>query len=171
MKITIDLDDFTHAECGLILNELRSSRIPHLLEDDEIVVDQSDEGAVNRILVKVRSTSLQLQTEDSPAAIDPPPENRPSIADYEKFLADMTSDSSQYLASNQIKRDDEPGGIATAGLLIGGGFGIFAVVAAFSDPNFEGRVYIFLPAIIFGVAGFAIGSAIENGIRKSRKKW
>jgi hypothetical protein len=70
-----------------------------------------------------------------------------------------------------MKSDDEPGAIAMAGLLIGGGFGVLVVIAAFLDPTFEGRVYIFLPAIIFGVIGFAVGSGIEKVVRHVRKKW
>ena len=57
-----------------------------------------------------------------------------------------------------------------AGALVGGGFGVAVVIAALTDPTYEGTVYIFLPAIIFALVGFWLGSGVENLIRRGRKK-
>ena len=46
---------------------------------------------------------------------------------------------------------------------IGGfGLGVFAVIAALTSPSFEGRIHIFLPAIIFAVIGVVAGTIIDK---------
>ena len=46
--------------------------------------------------------------------------------------------------------------------IVGVGLGVFAVIAAFMSPSFEGRVYFFLPAIILGAIGVGVGTIIDK---------
>jgi hypothetical protein len=46
--------------------------------------------------------------------------------------------------------------------IVGVGLGVVTVIAAFASPSFEGRVYFFLPAIIFGVIGMLVGTVIDK---------
>ena len=46
--------------------------------------------------------------------------------------------------------------------IVGVGVGVVTVIAAFASPSYEGRVYFFLPAIIFGVIGMLVGTVIDK---------
>jgi hypothetical protein len=151
MKINYELEEFSDETCTEISKQLRTELIPHILEKKTLLIDKINEDAVDEILSKVGSVhSLQAK---------PDPVRAPAFTTRE--IAATTSGRSE----------DEPGGIALAGALIGGGFGVLVVISALTDPNYEGRVYLFLPAIIFAVVGFYVSSGIEKIIRQTRKKW
>ena len=151
MKINYELQEFSDEACTEISRQLRTELIPHILESKSLLIDKINEGAVDEILSKIGSVHSLQEQQDSTWV--------PALTTREKV--NTTSGRS----------DDEPGGIALIGALIGGGFGVLMVIAALSDPNYEGRVYLFLPAIIFAVVGFYVGSGIEKGVRQARKKW
>jgi hypothetical protein len=168
MQITYNIDSLTTEQRSVLMQVLNGRRIPHILEGSQLLIDDFHESSVDEILELYGLVQLAQPSQSTDAKA-----SNPSIADYENFIAQMNRSqvsATQTSSRSTPKNNDDPGGIALAGLLIGGGFGVLVVIAAFSDPNYEGRVYLFLPAIIFGVIGFAIGSAIESGIRKT-KKW
>ena len=151
MKINYELEDFSDETCAQISRQLRTDLIPHILENKSLLIDKTNEGVVEDILSKIGSVhSLQEHQETT-------------------WVPELTT--RQIVDTTSGRSNDEPGGIALVGALIGGGFGVLVVIAALSDPNYEGRVYLFLPAVIFAVVGFYVGSGIEKGVRQARKKW
>ena len=151
MKINYELEGFSDETCTEISRQLRTELIPHILENKSLLIDKTNEGVVEEILSKIGSVhSLQEHQETS-------------------WVPELTT--REIVNTTSGRTNDEPGGIALAGALIGGGFGVLVVIAALTDPNFEGRVYLFLPAVIFAVVGFYVGSGIEKGFRQARKKW
>lgn len=151
MKINYELEDFSDETCAQISRQLRTELIPHILENKSLLIDKTNEGVVEDILSKIGSVhSLQEHQETT-------------------WVPELTT--RQIVDTTSGRSNDEPGGIALVGALIGGGFGVLVVIAALSDPNYEGRVYLFLPAVIFAVVGFYVGSGIEKGVRQARKKW
>ena len=151
MKINYELEEFSDETCAEISRQLRTELIPHILENKSLLIDKTNEGVVEEILSKIGSVhSLQEHQETT-------------------CVPELTT--REIVNTTSGRPNDEPGGIALVGALIGGGFGVLVVIAALSDPNYEGRVYLFLPAVIFAVVGFYIGSGIEKGVRQTRKKW
>ncbi len=168
MRLSYDLSEFSEETCEDISRQLRGLLIPHLLNEKTLLIDNVDVAKVEELLSELGAVEDANKPEIAPGPTTHP---RPSIQDYERLLSEHTFGTSTSPVKTSPKSDDEPGAIAMAGLLIGGGFGVLIVIAAFLDPTFEGRVYIFLPAIILGVIGFAVGSAIEKAVRQARKKW
>lgn len=168
MRLSYDLSEFSEEICEDISRQLRELLIPHLLNEKTLLIDNVDIAKVEELLSELGAVEDTNKPEIAPSPTRHP---RPSIQDYERLLSEHTFGTSNSPVNTRPKSDDEPGAIAMAGLLIGGGFGVLLVIAAFLDPAFEGRVYIFLPAIILGVIGFAVGSGIEKAARQARKKW
>lgn len=168
MRISYDLSEFSEEICEDISGRLRELLIPHLLNERTLLIDNVDVAKVEELLSELGAVDDIIDSEIAPSTNTHP---RPSIQDYERFLAEHTFGTSTSPANTSPKSEDEPGTIAMAGLLIGGGFGVLIVIAAFLDPTFEGRIYIFLPAIILGVVGFYVGDVIEKAVRRARKKW
>jgi hypothetical protein len=168
MRLSYDLSEFSEETCEDISRQLRGLLIPHLLNEKTLLIDNVDVAKVEQLLSDLGTVEA---TDDLEIASPSIPSSRPSLPDYERLLSEHTFGTSTSPVNTSPKSEDEPGAIAMAGLLIGGGFGVLIVIAAFLDPTFEGRVYIFLPAIILGVIGFAIGSGIEKAFRQARKKW
>ena len=151
MKINYELEDFSDETCAQISRQLRTELIPHILENKSLLIDKTNEGVVEDIRSKIGSVhTLQEHQETT-------------------WVPELTT--RQIVDTTSGRSNDEPGGIALVGALIGGGFGVLVVIAALSDPNYEGRVYLFLPAVIFAVIGFYVGSGVEKGVRQARKKW
>lgn len=167
MRLSYDLSEFSEETCEEVSRQLRGFLIPHLLNEKNLLIDNVDVVKVEQLLSELRAVEA---TDDFEIASPSITSSRPSIHDYERLLSEHTFGTSNSPVITSPKSDDEPGTIAMAGLLVGGGFGVLIVIAAFLDPNFEGRVYIFLPAIILGVIGFAVGSGIEKAVRLARKK-
>ena len=168
MRLSYDLSEFSDEICENISSRLRDLLIPHLLNEKTLLIDNVDVAKVEELLSELGAVEDTIDPEIAPMQIT---HSKPSIQDYEKLLSGLSSETSNSSGNTYVKSEDEPGAIAMAGLLIGGGFGVLIVIAAFLDPTFEGRVYIFLPAIILGVIGFAVGSGIEKAVRQARKKW
>jgi hypothetical protein len=168
MRLSYDLSEFSEEVCEDISRRLRSLLIPHLLDEKRLLIDNVDVGKVEELL-----SDLGAIEDTNGLETTPPPmtSSRHSLNDYERLFSEYSFGTSTSPVDTRPKSDDESGAIAMAGLLIGGGFGVLLVIAAFLDPTFEGRVYIFLPAIILGVIGFAVGSGIEKAVRQARKKW
>ena len=165
MRISYDMSEFSEEICESLSFRLRDLLIPHLLNNKSLLIDKSDEGAVELILTEIGSVDSLQDRLDPPWV--PTRTTQEILDDYIK----QTSSSDSTVNTTSYEADEEAGAIAMFGLLIGGGFGVLIVISAFSDPTFEGRVYIFLPAIILGVLGFGIGYGIEKAIRQVRKKW
>ena len=168
MRVSYDLSEFSEEICQDISRKLRGLLIPHLLDERTLLIDNVDVAKVEELLGELGAVEDSNRRE---IVSSPTPHPRPSIQDYERLISELSYGTSTPSVHKSAKSDDEPGAIATAGLLIGGGFGVLIVIAAFLDPTFEGRVYIFLPAIILGVIGFAVGSGIEKVVRQARRKW
>lgn len=165
MKIRYELEDFSDFVCEEIANQLRTELIPHIFEKKSLVIDEINEDFVEVILSKIGTVDSLQDQQNSPWA--PAKTTQEIINEY----LEQTSLSTSTVNNMSYTPDDEPGTIASIGLFIGGGFGVLLVIGAFLDPTFEGRVYIFLPAIILGVLGFGIGYGIEKAIKQVRKKW
>jgi hypothetical protein len=165
MKISYELQDFDLETCEEISKQLRAELVPHILDNKLLLIDKTNEDVVDKILSKIGSVHSLLDHHDSTWT---PPLSTQEIID---MLIEEDSSESSTSKTTSYDSNDEPGTIALVGLLIGGGFGVLIVIAAFSDPSFEGRVYIFLPAIILGLLGFAIGYGIEKVIQQVRKNW
>ena len=52
--------------------------------------------------------------------------------------------------------------------VLGAGLGVLMTVAALASDTYEGRVYLFLPTIILGAIGAAIGTAIDKGLTAAK---
>ena len=165
MRLSYDLSEFPEETRAEISRQLQGLLIPHLLNEKTLLIDNVYVAKVEELLSDLGAVEDSNDFETTSSSM---PKPRPSINDYEKFLSDMSTGVPNSPINKIAKSDDEPGAIAMTGLLIGGGFGVLIVIAAFLDPTFEGRVYIFLPAIILGVIGFAIGSGIEKAVRQAR---
>jgi hypothetical protein len=168
MKLSYDLSEFSDEICENISRRLGSLLIPHLLNEKTLLIDNANVDKVEELLSDLGSVEATDDLETTSPSITT---SRPLLNDYERLLSEHKFGTSTSPVNTSPKSEDEPGAIAMAGLLIGGGFGVLIVIAAFLDPTFEGRVYIFLPAIILGVIGFAVGSGIEKAVRQARKKW
>ena len=171
MQINYELDAIESTVRQQIESKLRAAKIPYLLEEEQLLIHKVDERAVDEII-------SQLATVDNPAASPSP--RSPYVDDKPVHpLYRETRESSRRTETTkplkvmtkkgQVKNDDF-GPISLAGAIIGAAFGVLVVVAAFLDPNFEGRVYLFLPAIIFGAIGSMLGNGIEKVIHKLRRK-
>ena len=168
MRINYQLDEFSETVCGHISTELRVRHIPHILEKGSLLIDKVDETEVDEVLASFGNVE-NIEPLSFPSIINAA--NQTPQNNYERLLINQKRDQLRASQAFSQKSDDDSGGIALVGALIGGGFGVVAVVGALSDPNYEGPVYLFLPAIIFAVIGFFVGSGIEKGIRHARKKW
>jgi hypothetical protein len=168
MRLSYDLSEFSEEVCEDISRRLRSLLIPHLLDEKRLLIDNVDVDTVEALLSDLGAIEDTSSLESTTPSMT---SSRPSIGDYERLLSEYSFGTSTSPVNTRPRSDDESGAIAMTGLLIGGGFGVLIVIAAFLDPTFEGRVYIFLPAIILGVIGFAVGSGIEKAVRQARKKW
>jgi hypothetical protein len=163
MRLSYDLSEFSEEICENLSLRLRDLLIPHLLDNNSLLIDKSDESTVELILSEFGSVdSLQDQ-------LNPPWNSARTTQDIIDDYLEQTSSGNSPIDTTSYESGEEAGAIAMFGLLIGGGFGVLIVIGAFTDPNFEGRVYIFLPAIIFGVLGFGIGLGIEKAIKQVRK--
>lgn len=168
MNINYELDEFSTTTIETITNQLRIKKIPHLIEGNQLLVSKSDEFAVDKILSEFGVVEQnQLIPEDSNSAVKKPDwqvaYERDQLRRVEK-VPSIPKPSKPKTA----KETEESSIFQTIGMLLGGIFGVAIVVAAFLDPSYEGRIYLFLPAIIFGVVGFFIGSAIDSAINKSK---
>lgn len=168
MRLSYDLSEFSDETCEDISRQLRNLLIPHLLDVKTLVIDNAHVDKFEELLADLGDIENIDSPEKGPPSMS---SSRPSLHYYERLLSELSFGASTSPVNTTPKSDDESGAIAMAGLPIGGGLGVLLVIAAFLDPTFEGRVYIFLPAFILGIIGFAVGSGIENVVRQARKKW
>jgi hypothetical protein len=168
MRVNYEVQDLSDSEIEWIIQKLNAARIPYLLEHKQILINKDDEDSVDDIVSNLGNEESTTQ----PTNLSFKPQK---IA---KWKAALERDHPEILhpyllPSKPIKRkktrdNEDAGVIAWAGLILGGGFGVYLVIAAMLDPTYEGRIYLFLPAFIFGGIGFGIGLAIETGLRKSK---
>lgn len=171
MKINYELDEFEATEIQQIESELRNSRIPFLMEGNQLLIDKSDEPAVD-IIISLLGTVHSPATSPAPPSpyVDDNPMH-PFYRDLRYVERQQSKELSAIRRSSGLTRSKiTEGGISFIGAVIGAIFGILLVVAQFQDPNYQGRVYLVLPAIIFGGIGLFVGSGIENMIRKFQGK-
>lgn len=173
-RINYELDELDLPIRVQVENELRAAKIPYLLEVDQLLINKADERAVDKII-------SQLGTVHNPgAALRSPPDfvdNQPFYRPYRpplpspQKLSPIDDFALRNLKQKEGSLKNENGGwITSIGGLLGAAFGVLIVIAAFISPENEGRIYIFLPAIIFGALGLFLGSGIETAIRKLRGK-
>jgi hypothetical protein len=168
MRISYLLEDFDTATCDQITRQLRVRKIPYIFEKKQLLIDKSDEIEVDQIMSElgtieespVETIPLENQPNfrvQSPSRRQPPSnEHLPASPEATRPMPDSTE-------------NQPPGIITLLGGLVGGGFGVFIVIAAFLDPTFEGSISIFLPAIILGALGIMVGSFIEKTINRLRR--
>lgn len=162
MKINYELDEFSTSTIETITNHLRIEKIPHLIEGNQLLVDKSDEFAVDKILSEFGEVEQnQVITEDSNSAVKKPDwkvaYERDQLRRVEKVPSIPKPPKSQ-----NVKETQQSSIFQTIGMVLGGIFGVAIVVAAFLDPTYEGRIYLFLPAIICAGVGLAIGMAVDR---------
>lgn len=171
MKIKYFLDGLEQNTIESFVKALREAQIPFLADGREILINREDQDIFDSLLSQVLKPE---KTSPTSAAVSP--QNIDQV--MAETIAIREKQTQQYV--NQIVNDiihkndaapiDDEGSFAfqLLGALVGGGFGIAIVVAALNDPNYEGRIPLFLPAIIFGVVGFFIGAAIDSAIDRSK---
>ncbi len=162
MKINYELDEFSATTIEAITNQLRTKKIPHLIEGNQLLVSKNDEIAVDKILSEFGVVEQnQLITEDSNSTIKKPDwqvaYERDQLRRVEKVPAIPKPPKPK-----TVRDTKESSIFQTIGMVLGGIFGVAIVVAAFLDPTYEGRIYLFLPAIICAGIGLAIGMALDR---------
>ena len=168
MRISYQLEEFSEEACDQISSQLRSRQIPHLLENKLLLIDKVDESEVESVLADLGNVEEINRVLDSPTFVNAD-HKIPKM--FESLRINQNRAQQRESPKHTEKPEDEPGTLAILGGLAGGGLGVYIVIQAFSDPTYEGRVYLFLPAIILGSIGFYGGYAVEKGIRKTKKKW
>ncbi len=168
MRISYQLEEFSEDACDQISSQLRSRQIPHLLENKFLLIDKVDESEVESVLANLGNVEEINPVLDSPKSVNTD-HKIPKI--FEGIRINQNRVHHREFPKRPEKSEDEPGALAILGGLAGGGLGVFIVIQAFLDPTYEGRVYLFLPAIILGSIGFYGFYAVEKGIRKAKKKW
>jgi hypothetical protein len=170
MQINYELDELELQVRQKIESELRITKIPYLLEGDQLLINKADERAVDKIISQLGTVHNPGATLMSPPDfVDNQPFYRPyrSPAPSPQKLSPIDDFALRNLKQKEGSlKNDNGGWITTVGGLLGAAFGVLIVIAAFISPENEGRIYIFLPAIIFGALGLFLGSGIESVIRK-----
>jgi hypothetical protein len=171
MRINYELDELDLTTRQQIESQLRMARIPYLLEDDQLLIQKVDEQAVDKIISQLGTVHNHDAPSSSRASYV---DNKPMLPLYRETRDNKSKQElSIKLPKSMNKKESkaEDGGlISLVGGIIGVIFGVLLVVAQYQDPNYEGSIYIFLPAIIFGAAGLFVGSGIENLIRRIQGK-
>lgn len=177
MNVAYELQDLSQTEVSWIIDQLLLGRIPHIVEGDTILINKSDESEADQIISQLGKFNVSDSADvlgnshvstpawkkrlehDHPELFQPAPTKLKPI---------RTSASRKTMKTSAFP--DEGGPFAMVGMIIGGMFGILIVIAAFLDPTYQGRIYLFLPALIFAGVGMAIGMGIEWAIKTTRRK-
>ena len=163
MRINYELDELDKSVRSQIELELRRARIPYLLEEDQLLVHKMDERAVDEIISQLgtvhnpgASPAQAVQRRDNSAIVSGKPIPRPSQEFKPPTSASNTIKEVEIpnLRPTNGSRNNNEGAVALTGGAIGVVLGLLLVIAQFQDPNQDGRVYLFLPAIILGGIGF-----------------